>query len=67
MHEIGLWEMYFNIHVYTWDLQYKKVGKKKVKDLVNGGEIIIGPTMRRGKGVHGRVRFSAKFSFYENS
>ncbi|EDO36432.1 predicted protein [Nematostella vectensis] len=55
VNEVGLWQMDFSIHVKAYDLVVEKVGNKTQSKWVDGGEIVIGPTIRSGVGVHGRL------------
>ena len=58
MNEIGLWQMDFSIHVKAYDQVIKKEGNKTTTKWVDGGEIIIGPTIRSGRGKYDRVRYN---------
>nr|QIC49960.1 hapless 2 [Actinia equina] len=55
VNEIGLWQMDFSIHVYAYDQVIKKVGNKTITEWVEGGEIVIGPSVRTGRGKYGRI------------
>lgn len=55
MNELGRWEMEFGIHVKTFDQVTTKEGNVTKPKWVPGGEIVIGPHVRRGRGKYGRV------------
>lgn len=55
VNELGRWEMEFGIHVKTYDQVTKKVGNITKPKWVPGGEIVIGPHVRMGRGKYGRV------------
>lgn len=47
--------MEFGIHVKTYDQVTAKVGNVTKPKWVPGGEIVIGPHVRMGRGKYGRV------------
>ena len=55
VNELGRWEMEFGIHVKTYDQVTKKEGNVTKPKWIPGGEIVIGPHVRRGRGKYGRV------------
>lgn len=55
VNELGRWEMEFGIHVKTYDQVTTKVGNITKPKWVPGGEIVIGPHVRMGRGKYGRV------------
>lgn len=55
VNELGRWEMEFGIHVKTFDQVTKKEGNVTKPKWVPGGEIVIGPHVRRGRGKYGRL------------
>ena len=58
MNELGRWEMEFGIHVKTFDQITTKEGNVTKPKWIPGGEIVIGPHVRRGRGKYGRVGIS---------
>ncbi|XP_068682010.1 hapless 2-like isoform X1 [Montipora foliosa] len=55
VNELGRWEMEFGIHVKTFDQVLEKVGNISKPKWVPGGEIVIGPHVRMGRGKYGRL------------
>ena len=55
VNELGRWEMEFGIHVKTYDQVTERVGNVTKPKWVPGGEIVIGPHVRMGRGKYGRV------------
>lgn len=55
VNELGRWEMEFGIHVKTYDQVTTKEGNITKPKWVPGGEIVIGPHVRKGRGKYGRV------------
>ena len=55
VNELGRWEMEFGIHVKTYDQVTTMVGNMTKPKWVPGGEIVIGPHVRMGRGKYGRV------------
>ena len=55
MNELGRWEMEFGVHVKTYDQVLEKKNNVTKAKWIPGGEIVIGPHVRLGRGKYGRV------------
>ena len=55
VNELGRWEMEFGVHVKTFDQVLEKKNNVTKAKWIPGGEIVIGPHVRMGRGKYGRV------------
>ncbi|XP_015762006.1 PREDICTED: protein HAPLESS 2-like [Acropora digitifera] len=55
VNELGRWEMEFGVHVKTYDQVLEKKNNVTKAKWIPGGEIVIGPHVRLGRGKYGRL------------